>query len=275
MEIFRYICEKNESMDDPKYLVEKNIKAYHRRVKIGNQTNNLIYRTMKKIITLVAVMLTTAFAAIAQESYAPEKGDFAVEIQVNPFSNNFTTFKLDALQGRYFFNSKDALSFGVGFGIDSKKDNDDSPQEDLWTKTTNSNFSINLGYEKHFFNYKRVDLYAGVGLGFKLNRIKETQNLGNDRKTVTSNYGDSYNELVAKAFTGIDFYVYKGLYVGAEFGVKIGVKHFPGETVKGGYYNGGWQSGWDNNYEVSKAPSSSSFVLGTYAEPSLRLGWRF
>ncbi|MDE6633566.1 MAG: porin family protein [Muribaculaceae bacterium] len=230
---------------------------------------------MKKILTLAAVMLAIAFGANAQESYAPEKGDFSVEIQVNPFSNNFTTFKLDALQGRYFFNSKDALRFGIGFGIDSKKDNDNSHDDDLWTKTTNSNFSLNLGYEKHFLNYKRVDLYGGVGLDFKLNRIKETQNFGNDRHTVTSNFGDSYNEFAAKAFTGIDFYVYKGLYVGAEFGIKVGVKHFPGQVVKGGFHDGGWQSGWDNNHEVSKAPSSSSFVLATYAEPSLRLGWRF
>ena len=90
---------------------------------------------MKKILTLAAVMLATAFAANAQESYAPEKGDFSVEIQVNPFSNNFTTFKLDALQGRYFFSSKDAMRFGIGFGIESKKDNDDTQNDDLWTKT--------------------------------------------------------------------------------------------------------------------------------------------
>ncbi|MDE6742023.1 MAG: outer membrane beta-barrel protein [Muribaculaceae bacterium] len=229
---------------------------------------------MKKILTLAALTLAATFATNAQENYAPEQGDFSVEIQVNPFSNNFTTFKLDALQGRYFFTSDDALRFGIGFGVDSKKDNTDD--DDLWTKTTNSNFSINLGYEKHFFNYKRIDLYAGAGLGFKMNRIKETQNLGNDRQTVTSNAGDSYNEFVAKAFTGIDFYVYKGLYVGAEIGIKIGAKHFPGQTVKGGFHSGGWQEGsWDNKLEVSKSPSSSSFVLGTYAEPSLRLGWRF
>ncbi|MDE5997961.1 MAG: outer membrane beta-barrel protein [Muribaculaceae bacterium] len=230
---------------------------------------------MKKILITAVVAFATAFATHAQESYSPEQGDFSVEIQVNPFSNNFTTFKLDALQGRYFFNSGNAFRFGIGFGIDSKKDNGNPKDEDLWTKTTNSNFSINFGYEKHFLNYKRIDLYAGAGLDFKLNRSKETQNFGDDRKTVTSNVGDSYNEFAAKAFTGIDFYIYKGIYVGAEFGIKIGVKHFPGQIVKGGYHNGSWQSGWDNEFEVSEAPSSSSFLLATYAEPSLRLGWRF
>lgn len=231
---------------------------------------------MKKTLTLAAALFAATFASNAQESYAPQQGDFSVEIQVNPFSNNFTTFKLDALQGRYFFSSSDALRFGIGFEIDSKKENQNTNNDDLWTKTANSNFSINIGYEKHFFNYRRVDLYAGAGLGFKLNRIKETQNLGNDHQTVTSNAGDSYNEFTAKAFTGIDFYVYKGLYVGAEFGLKIGAKHFPGQVVKGGLHSDGWQEGnWDNKFEVSKSPSTSSFILGTYAEPSLRLGWRF
>ena len=231
---------------------------------------------MKKILTIVSTILASAFASNAQEPFAPEKGDFSVEIQLNAFSKDKPDFKPDALQGRYFLTSKDALRFGIGFGIDSKKENQNTDNDDLWTKTMNSNFSIDFGYEKHFFNYKRVDLYAGAALGFKLNRIRETQNLGNDRKTVTSNAGDSYNEFVAKAFTGIDFYVYKGLYVGAEFGLKIGAKHFPGQVVKGGLHVNDWQSGtWDNNYEVSKSPSSSAFVLATYTEPSLRLGWRF
>lgn len=231
---------------------------------------------MKKILTMAVVALATSFGGNAQESFAPEQRDFSVEIQMNPFSNNFNTFKIDALQGRYFFSSNDAIRFGIGFGVDSKKDNQSTQNDDLWTKTNNSNFSINLGYEKHFFNYKRVDLYAGGGLAFNLNRIKETQNLDNGHKVVTSNAGNSYNEFAAKVFTGIDFYVYKGLYVGAEIGIKVGAKHFPGQVVKGGFHSDGWQEGtWDSNLEVSKAPGTSSFVLATYAEPSLRLGWKF
>ena len=231
---------------------------------------------MKKIFAMLLVAAATSFGANAQETHAPEKGDFSVEIQVNPFSNNFNTFKLDALQGRYFFTAKDALRFGIGFGVDSKKENSSTQNDDLWKKTANSNFSINLGYEKHFFNYKRVALYAGGGLGFSLNRIKLTENLGNDHKVVTSNSGNSYNEFVAKVFTGIDFYLYKGLYVGAEIGVKIGAKHFPGEVKKGGIPTDGWNSGqWNDSFVVSKSNSSSSFVLATYAEPALRLGWTF
>ncbi len=231
---------------------------------------------MKKIFTLAIVALAAAFGANAQESYAPAKGDFSVEIQVNPFSDNFTTFKLDALQGRYFISDKNALRFGIGFGVNSKKDNNSNNDKDLWTKTTTSTFNINLGFENHFFNYKRVDLYAGAGLGFNMQKINTTNNLGNDRKTTISNSGNSFNEFAVKAFTGIDFYVYKGLYVGAELGLKIGAKYFPAQVEKGGTPIDGPNAGqWSNSYEKSKGNSSSSFVLATYAEPSLRLGWKF
>lgn len=227
---------------------------------------------MKKIFTLALVALACAFGANAQESYAPEKGDFSVEIQVAPFSNSFKTFQIDGLQGRYFFSDKSAIRFGLGFGLDSSKENKSLDDDNLWGKETNSNFSINLGYEKHFFNYKRVDLYAGAGLGFNLKKNSTTTSLGNDKKTVTNNAKGTYNEFAVKAFTGIDFYVYKGLYVGAELGIKIGVKNFPGTVIKGGVNESG---NWSNSYEASKAPGSSSFVLATYAEPAVRLGWKF
>lgn len=227
---------------------------------------------MKKIFTLAVLAVAAAFGANAQESYAPEKGDFSVEVQVAPFSNSFKTFQIDGLQGRYFFSDKNAIRFGLGFGVNSNKSNESNDDDKLWTKSTNSNFSINLGFENHFFNYKRIDLYAGAGLGFNMNKINQTRSLGDDKKTSTSNVENSYNEFAVKAFTGIDFYVYKGLYVGAEIGIKIGAKHFPGSVVKGGINDSG---NWSNSYEVSKGTSSSSFVLGTYAEPSVRLGWKF
>lgn len=227
---------------------------------------------MKKFFAMALVAVATIFGANAEETYAPQAGDFSVEIQFNPFSTDFETFKLDGLEGRYFFSNKDAVRIGLGFGVDSKKSNGSVDDSDIWKKARTSNFSLNLGYERHFFNYKRVDLYAGLGLGFSMNKVKETQNFGNDNKTETTNAGDTYNEFAAKVFTGIDFYVYKGLYVGAELGIKIGAKSFPGQVIKGGVNDAGV---WSNSYEVSKSPKSSAFVLATYAEPALRLGWKF
>lgn len=67
---------------------------------------------MKKFILAAALVAAMAPAAIAQDEFAPEKGDFGVELQFNPFSNDYTTFRDSeyGLTGRYFITNKDALS---------------------------------------------------------------------------------------------------------------------------------------------------------------------
>lgn len=59
---------------------------------------------MKKFILAAALVAAMAPAAIAQDEFAPEKGDFGVELQFNPFSNDYTTFRDSeyGLTGRYF-----------------------------------------------------------------------------------------------------------------------------------------------------------------------------
>ena len=58
---------------------------------------------MKKFLISAALVAAIAAPAVAQNEYAPEKGEFSVELQFNPFSNNFETFKIDQIKGRYFF----------------------------------------------------------------------------------------------------------------------------------------------------------------------------
>jgi len=231
-----------------------------------------------KFIKAIAFASIVAIAANAQaqSEYAPEKDDFSVEIQFNPFSNNFSTFRVDQLKGRWFMTDKDALRFGIGFGVDTDKNvaNPDD-NKDSWTKNRTGNFSINLGYERNVFNYKRINLYAGAGLGFAMQSTCATTQTVNNGETYTSKaYNqDSYNEFSVQAFTGIDFFVYKGLYLGAEFGLKLGVKNQPSTYTKGGINPDTQQ--WSDTYESPKGPKSNSFLLKTYAEPAIRLGWQF
>lgn len=239
-----------------------------------------------KIIKTIALCGVFAFAANvqAQETYAPEKGDFSVEIKFNPFSNNFETFQIDGHQGRYFMTDNDALRFGIGLGFGSKKNSQLDPEEknnlDNYSKTQTNNFSINLGYERHFYNYKRVNLYAGAGLGFAYygNTVTSHSEYSDGNSTVTSetkNYNvnddekglKAYTEFSIAAFTGIDFYVYKGLYLGAELGLKFGVQSYPAGKTK-------TTNGNETN-EVKGSSKTTGYNIGTFAEPALRLGWKF
>lgn len=255
---------------------------------------------MKKMILTAALVCSAAFGASAQ--FTPEQGDFSVEVQFNPFASDFETFRLKdmQLQGRYFFSSQDALRIGIGFGVDSDKKTETKTRPDNalatfdeWTKTQNGMFAINLGYERHFFQNGRVDAFCGAGLGFIMNNVKKTteklyQEVNNnntvwtDHQQTVHNATGTYNEFRVNLFTGVDFYVYKGLYLGAELGIKIGVKNYPGTYTKGGYDVEGKFSPaqvgnaiWSDKIESDKGEKSNNFVLGTYVVPALRLGWTF
>lgn len=238
------------------------------------------------MILAAAIFAATATNAVAQDatSYAPEAGDFSVEVQFNPFSNNFETFQIDGLKGRYHFTDKDALRFGIGFGVNNVKYTPDPENnEDNYNKTKSGNFSIDLGYERHFFNYKRVDLYAGAALGYALQTVKGVDNFVSENgdvfeKEIINGLSNNpslderaFNEFNVKLFTGIDFYVYKGLFVGAELGVKFGCRNYPGIYTKGAYTD----YGWSNDKESDKMNKVSEISLKTYIEPALRLGWAF
>lgn len=221
-----------------------------------------------RFIALVGIMLAAGTAA-AQE-YAPTQGDFSVELQFNPFADDFNTFQLEQLKARYFFNDNNALRFGLGFGFNSDKTTPDPDEDKYWGKETTSNFSVNLGLEHHFFNYQRVDLYLGGSVGYAMRKADIKESRGKDEYQYHNYVGNAndlnnraYNEFGVKAFTGIDFYVYKGLYVGAEFGLKFSTRSYPG------YYSETDERKGDPEDKVS------SLNLATFAEGALRIGWTF
>lgn len=244
---------------------------------------------MKKVI-FAAALMAAAMPAMAQESYAPEAGDLSLELQFNPFSDNFETFKLERLQGTYMFSDKDGLRFGLGLNLHSNTVTPSELNEDINTNNKYGDFSINLGYERHFFNYKRVDLYAGAEVVYTHRWAKQTLNSevgtgsydSNGNQIMLTSVTEKFNYAVDKEgnsqrggndfrfnlFTGINFSVYKGLYVGAEIGLGLGFEH------------DGWQydkikvTGSEDT-ETTKGNKGNSFDLEFYATPALRLGWTF
>ncbi len=242
-----------------------------------------------KLYKTIALCGVLAFAANAQaeESYAPQEGDFSIELQFNPFSNNFKTFQIDQLTGRYMFSDNDALRFGIGFGVNSDKltPAPDAEGYESWGKSNTGNFSIDLGYERHFYSNGRIDLYAGAGLGYRFDSAsgktyykeegeepveKKFHNQGitidedGDVHATGDRTGHTFR---VKAFTGIDFYVYRGLYLGAELGIRFQCTSYPGvytETKANG-----------ETVESEKVNKVTGIAFNTLCEPALRLGWKF
>ena len=235
------------------------------------------------------------FGAVSMWAQEPE-GKFGMELLFNPFSNDFNTFKMGELKGRYFLNEKSAVRFGVGFGIDNETTTDvesyNSKFEDdvnsytisnkeTETKINKSSLKLSLGYEHHVFTKGRLDVYVGGELGWEgkffsgEKSVKSTsesyersERTGSEyvpgygyygstvyydyTTTTTVNTSSSekyeyekmspnneYNEsrFFVNAFTGVDFYIYKGLYIGTELGISFS----NGKTLNGSYtqdYNG-------------------------------------
>ncbi len=285
----------------------------------------------------------------ANAQYAPEKGDFSVEIGFNPF-NTGSTFNLLSnseansdqfmLKGRYFLSGKDALRLKLNLGVESTTETTetsfnpeyvDGVARTLSNGTAkniakNTDFSFAIGYERHFTTFKRVDIYAGAQLGYGIskwsgekNEESKSERYDNDNNldyTITSSSVTKYTNynggsrfsskyFNVGAFTGIDFYVYKGLYLGAELGLSFTSGTSPDTyytqssnskttftdtnikdittsmesstetgitvTTDSGYKNGDPQTSYAQ--VENKKQTNNNFKF--YVEPVIRLGWRF
>lgn len=227
---------------------------------------------MKKLL-LIPLLISASLSSFAEaesESFAPQKGDFSTEIQFAPFSDEIFS-NGGVIQGRYFFSDKNAFIFEVGLSGTNEKSllDNGSPLsgvgEESYQKDYNGLFQINLGYQRHFFNYKRIDLYAGFKVGFvhQFTASKVYENQSNWTWTndgTGSGFGVNLN-------TGIDFYVYRGLFVGAEITAGFNDIIYSNYTVKT----------VSNNImsETKYKMGGHTFVGGFNVTPLIRLGWKF
>lgn len=292
---------------------------------------------MKKLLVLLAVCAGVT-TATAQE--LPEKGSIVTEIGFTPFKSSGETFKLNdaMLKFRYFVTDKDVVRLKLGVGIDNNTTDNATfthPQDlsgynvqvvDNSKKTTNkkSDIQIMLGYERHFAPTGRFDVYAGAEIGFEWNNrsgsVEEnglTTGYSNSKLdyTVQSARNTDYTDMTPDGelsshafkggvFAGLDFYIYKGLYIGTELGIS-----FTSGKSPNGYYSYNYSSVETNSsgvvtYErnvsysgdtgltttnttinnnttttISAQQAStterSATKLKLYVEPAIRLGWKF
>lgn len=224
---------------------------------------------MKKIFLAVLAIVGVCNTTSAQ--YTPQKNDISVEIGFTPFASHGDVFKLNdeaQFKVRWMVSDKDALRFKLGVGIDNKtntKDYSEGRKNEealannhykygtLETKNKKTAFSINVGYERHFNISDRIDLYAGGEFGFTTISRSGTTNenyteeyfdnngdmattaaysINTEYTSMDADKNNSINQFTVAALTGIDFYVYKGLYLGAELGIKFAT----GKSANKGYY---------------------------------------
>lgn len=244
---------------------------------------------MKKVFFLLSMCaaVMTANAQSNDYKYRAHEGSLSTEVQFNPFDQNGNTFSLDGLKLRYFMTDQDALRFKLGFSATSNTNRstlnkDDSNYDDkkgAYSRETYGNVNIDFGYEHHFMTSGRIDLYTGLQLGVERDFASAKEKDGDYTYKITgrTSADDDDNPKVAAwgvnlaGFTGIDFYVYRGLYIGAELGVRLSHAWVSDYTIK--RKNSSYGNSEEDKREFSVKSHTTN--LKTYIDPALRLGWTF
>lgn len=240
---------------------------------------------MKKIV--LAAMICLAFVGTIQAQYKPEAGSFTTELQFTPMGNLVSDvntsgmgisgspspiFGLDlGFKGRYFISDNLAVRLTLGFGNTTLKEVDynnpapDHKDDEDVLKTKTSNFVIAPGIEYHFAGFERLSPYVGAEFlfGTLTNKTDLTYSYKDDY-TKTKQKGTSLGiNLVA----GFDFYVYKGLYLGAELGFG-----YSSNKLKDTEYE---QQVGNTTTSVTPEDYDKTTTVGFNCNPAIRLGWRF
>lgn len=263
---------------------------------------------MKKLLFIVGLALTSLTVSAQEQEVGLPAGLFTLEWKFNPFDYESKPVKVAQLNARMFLNDKSAVRLGVGVGFDKDTDENSSKLEgtsttETFSKTTNDALTLrfSLGYEYHFANTGRLDFYGGAEggyLGRFYSATKEYTKTTIPSSSTTSNVhyenteynkrnseGDKLNEngIFGSVFTGIDYYIYKKLYIGAELGIIFNT----GKKKNGSYTSViGDKIISDGSVIDDKATKHSSETdypvietKGTYTkvyiEPSIRIGWMF
>lgn len=233
---------------------------------------------MKKLLVAVA-LLGCAFGANAQEDHSTKAGTFSTEIQFNPFSGKDVFTNGGVLSGAYFCTDKFAVIFDLGLNGSNTKDNveyndpNDAEKVTSFTTSYQGTFDLSLGFKYFYYNYKRINLYTGAKVSYYHNFAatkdvtkydpytnKDVDDYNWDNQGTSNGFG-------IWAINGINFSVYKGLYLGAE--LKVGFK----DDITTGYTSKTKVNGVET--EVKHKAGGHEFNGGFKVNPNFIIGWNF
>jgi hypothetical protein len=239
---------------------------------------------MKKSVCITAIfMFLIAQSVFCQDSLKFKGNSWSTEVNINPLNGSFSLNNANGqIKLRKFYDDNKALRLAITLGYKKNSSKSDNPygtspstSKDVAQSTT---AIINLGNEKHFPGSRRLSPYIGYEAGIGLKVSTEKYNSGNvDRTTkgawqVYSTGYPSYLTYTERGFwsigvnaiTGFDFYVSKGLYVGAE--IAFGINYLQYSKIKIE----------DKSVETTyPEQSDSSWQLGPAIVNGIRIGYIF
>ena len=291
---------------------------------------------MKKLLFLTTLVLNSLTTFAQGNNDKLPDGIFALEWRFNPFDYDSKPVNIAQINGRLFLNNNSVVRMGIGVGYDHDKQEGNKDKD---TRIVNSNYydinhmdsvreskvltlKLSLGYEYHFANTGRLDFYVGAEGGYLAkfcsgsyartdnntnvtvlvggqNIVNNISHTDTDYKKMTPDNKVNEHGIFATVFTGIDFFVYKKLYLGAELGLTFNTgkkksgnytRETTEQTVVGAnvtkYVTTSYSTETGNtvttdhiNGATNTVPSYTQEHTGSftkiYIEPAIRLGWMF
>ncbi len=212
---------------------------------------------MKKVILATLVVFGLSINAFSQESitddFIPSAGDASIEVNfLSPFVVG-QPFTMDNLKGRYFLSNTMAVRLGLEFDLTSETDEGED-----WESTDRvTDFGLYPGVEIHFPVSNRVSPYVGGEIGF----FSRSTYYGENDVEVKNEAG--FSSFHINLVSGVDLYIYKGLYLGAELGYG-----FERRSTKDAEYT-------IDNTTTEVENNDVLYRVGDNINASFRLGWSF
>lgn len=219
---------------------------------------------MKKFLLMAAVVLMGAMSVNAQ--YKPDKMTLATELNYTGSNVKLPTY---GARARLFLNENMVVRLGLGFntGTDKKTTYNitANPETETYETTTTTNFSLLPGFEYHFSKFERVSPYVGAEIGFSTgSTVGKTDYSDKDDYIETKQPVFGFR---VAAVTGVDVYLCKGFYLGAELGLGYEMENVNRGSSK--------TSTTGVTIEADGTESHSNGSFGFVATPALRIGWCF
>ena len=229
---------------------------------------------MKKLFLTLSVLF--AFASLVNAQFKPTSG-FSAEVNFRPLSAN--PIQINDLRGRMFLNEKMAIRLGLSVNSLSTTTNvAGAALTDPIEVTVNKCFVFGLtpGFELHLGDFEKLSPYVGAEFGIGMKSASTTiTNVGNvqSNKVVCEGiWGDltnpAYTQVGFNLLTGVDYYIYKGLFMGAEVGFGFTSTSFKEVNVS-------TTVAATSVTTTQTTPGAKASNFGVNFNSAIRLGWSF
>lgn len=239
---------------------------------------------MKKISLLAVLVLFITSLTQAQEQMVnkPERNSFTLEVGFTPFSQDNVISMGMGLKGRYALTERWYLRVNLPFNgntSNQKNEVEMATGEMVSTSIKRSSISYGIfpGIEYHLGNMPKLSPYFGAEIGFRHNifsgrntNVDASGSVIDGLEIAYKKHNENGRSNIAFAINilaGVDWYMTKNLYLGAEFGLGFSLASSlkAQTTVKQG-----------NNTNIAHHENKNIFTRFGFAPVSLiRLGWAF